>query len=135
MEKQKKVIDASVIVKWFLNEENSEKALKIREDHILEKTILIIPELTFIEILNALRYKGTNVQRLLDVNKSLWEMQFKVEKINSFILDKAIENSIKYNITIYDSLYVTIAQIHGTSLITADKELLKIPNSISLDKI
>lgn len=135
MEKQKKVIDASVIVKWFLNEENSEKALKIREDHILEKTILIIPELTFIEILNALKYKGANVQRLLDVNKSLWGMQFKVEKINSFILDKAIENAIKYNITIYDSLYVTIAQIYGTSLITADKELLKIPNSISLDNI
>jgi len=48
---------------------------------------------------------------------------------------KTIENSVKYNITIYDALYVTLAQIHGTFLITADKKLYKIPNVIALEKI
>ena len=135
MEKQKKVIDASVVVKWFLNEECSKEALKIREDHIFGEVNLIIPELAFMEVLNALRYKKVDIKRLLEVNKSLFEEQFQIEKINYSVLNKAVENSIKYGITIYDSLYVTIAQLHGAFLITADSELYKIPNVIALDKI
>lgn len=136
MEKQKnKVIDASVVAKWFLNEKDSEKALRIREEHISGKTILIVPELIFLEVINTLRYKKVNTDRISYVNKSLWISQFHIHNIDSIILEKAIENSLKYNITIYDALYVTLAQIYGTFLITADKELYKIPNVIALEKI
>ncbi len=135
MEKQEKVVDASLVIKWFLKEENSDKALKIREDHISGKTLLIVPDLIFLEVTNALRYKKLDIKKISYINKSLWEFQFKIQEIDKFILDKAIENSIKYNITIYDALYVTLAQIHGTFLITADKELYKIPNIIALEKI
>ena len=48
---------------------------------------------------------------------------------------KTIENSVRYNITVYDALYITLAQIHGTFLVTADKGLYKVPNVIALEKI
>ena len=136
MERQKTlVVDASLAIKWFLKEENSDKALIIRENHISGKTLLIVPELIFLEVTNALRYKKLDLKKISYINKSLWEFQFKTQKIDKLILDKTIENSIKYNITIYDALYVTLAQIHGTFLITADKELYKVPNVIALEKI
>ena len=135
MEKQKKVIDASVIVKWFSEEKDSDKAIKIKEDFLEGRLILIAPYLIFPEILNALRYKQKNEKQLVRANKMLWNMSLKLESINQDVMSKAIENSLRFNITIYDAIYVTLAQINGTFLITSDSELYKIPNVIALEKI
>lgn len=132
MERQKKVIDASVIVKWFLNEEDTDKALKIREEHINEESMLIVPDLIFLEVLNALKYKKGTKEKLQEVNKSLWELQLHVEKVSEFILDKAISVSLQYDLTLYDSLYAAIAQIHGCPLITLDEKLKKFPSAQGL---
>ena len=64
MEKQTKIIDASIVVKWFVDEENSKKALDIRNDHINGNIKIIVPDLTFIEVLNALKYKGKTEEDL-----------------------------------------------------------------------
>lgn len=128
MERQKKVIDASVIMKWFLNEEDSDKAIEIKNRYTENKIILIVPELLFIEVINVLRYKKKDFEDLKKINNFLWNLQFKVEKANRDVIDKAIEISIKNNFTIYDSIYIALSQIHGCELITADKELVKIPN-------
>ncbi len=135
MEKQKTlVIDASVIVKWFLNEENSEKARVIRSDFEKGKISIIVPELLFLEILNSLKYNKVKEQNIIAANNILFGLDFDVEGLNEEITLKAVENSVKYNITIYDALYVTLAQVYGTFLITADKELYKIPDVIALEK-
>lgn len=135
MEKQKKVIDASIVVKWFSHEENSDKAIKIKDDFLKGNVTLIAPSMILLETINALKYKKRNEKQLLHANEELFKLDLKLEEINQEILSKTIENSIRYNITIYDSLYVTIGQIHGTFLITADKELYKVPNVIALEKI
>ena len=135
MEKQEKVIDASVVVKWFLNEENSDKAISLKDSLLKSELILIAPDLIILEVLNTLLYKKHREKELLIANKMMWELNLKLVRINSDIISKAVENSIKYHITIYDALYVTLAQIYGTFLITADKELYKIPNVIALEKI
>ncbi|MEK6917511.1 MAG: type II toxin-antitoxin system VapC family toxin [Nanoarchaeota archaeon] len=134
MEKQKKVVDASVIVKWFVSEKDSDKAVKIRDEHVAGKTLLIAPELAFIEVLNALKYKGVSEEKLLEVNKSLWDLQLKIENIRASLLDKAINCSLKNKITLYDAIYVVLAQMFGSELITADSELYKIPNVVPLEK-
>lgn len=135
MEKQKKVIDASILAKWFLNEQDSEKARSIRKEHLEENTIIIIPELAILEVINVLKYKGGTEKELDIVNNVLWNTELKIERTTQQILKKAIENSIKYDITLYDSLYVAISQLYGSVLITSDSELFKIPNVIPLDKI
>ncbi|MBI2042948.1 type II toxin-antitoxin system VapC family toxin [Candidatus Pacearchaeota archaeon] len=135
MEKQEKVIDASVIVKWFLNEENSDKARELRTELTKEDLVLIVPDLMFLEVLNTLRYKRAKKDALIKANKILFELGLKIEKIDKETLIKTIENSVKYNITVYDALYVSMAQLHNASLITADSKLYKIPNVIALGKI
>ena len=134
MEKQKKIIDASVIVKWFADEEDSKKALTLRQDHIKERAKIIVPELIFAEVLNALHYKGKSEERLKEANQALWDLQLQIEKTNIFLLNKAIELSIKHEITLYDAIYLALANVYGCPLITADLTLGKLPNTILLNK-
>jgi predicted nucleic acid-binding protein len=58
MAEEATILDASVIVKWFSNKELTEEALKIREDHMDDKTEVFIPNLLLTEIANALRYNS-----------------------------------------------------------------------------
>ncbi len=134
MERQAKILDASVIVKWFAEEISTDKALKLKEEYLSEKIDIIIPEFAFLEVLNSLRYKKNNERGLLKISKDLFNIDFKVEKINEIILNKAVSISMQYNITIYDSVYIALSQIYGCPLITADKELYNIPNIIPLEK-
>lgn len=135
MEKQKKVVDASVVVKWFLNEAGSENALKLKEEHVLGKTLIVVPELMVFEVLNALRFKKKTQTELVEAGKFLEDMQFRVEKTSEFILQKTIQVSLQYNLTIYDAAYIALAMVHGAPMITADKELAVVPNVVLLGSI
>lgn len=126
MARQKKIVDASVIVKWFSEEIGTPNALKIKEDHIEGNILILIPELALIEILNALIYKGENKEVLEKVVKDLFELQLYIEKLNPFLLQKAIELSLSKNLSLYDAIYAALAQIHGCALATADKKLGKL---------
>ena len=52
------VVDASVLVKWFLyqQEADRDRALALRELHISGRSTLHIPELALLEVLNAIRF-------------------------------------------------------------------------------
>lgn len=122
------MIDASVVLKWFLNEEDSNKAIKIREETYLGNISLIVPELIFSEVLNVLKYKKFNEKELSEINFALWNTCLIIQKTNKNLLDLAIKISIDNDFTIYDSIYIALAQLHGCELITADEELKKVPN-------
>lgn len=134
MEKQKKILDASILIKIFTHEDNSEKAISIIEDYESGKTNIIVPEIIFIEVLNGLKYKKQTEEILIKANKELWNLEFKIEQLNYDLLVKALEIALKNDLTMYDALYIAIAQLHSCPLITADKELYKISNVIPLEK-
>ncbi|MEM2082365.1 MAG: type II toxin-antitoxin system VapC family toxin [Candidatus Bathyarchaeia archaeon] len=52
------VVDASVLVKWFVDEEGSREALAIRRRYVEGEVEIVARELIIFETLNALRYKG-----------------------------------------------------------------------------
>ena len=135
MERKKKIVDALIIFKLFANEEDSDEAIKLRAKHINEEIIIVVPELIFVETLNASRYKKLEKDIWEKANKDICNLQLEVIYLDEFLLNKAIENAFENNLSIYDAIYASLAQIHGAQLITADKKLLKIPNAVSLDKI
>ena len=49
------VIDASVCVKWVVNEEYSEYAWRIRDDHLRGVVRVVMPSIGVVEVVNALR--------------------------------------------------------------------------------
>lgn len=52
------VLDASVAVKWFTEEKNTDLALEIRDCYFEEDLTLYAPDLIIYEVENALRFKG-----------------------------------------------------------------------------
>lgn len=134
MEKQKKVLDASVIIKGFTNDVNSDKACQLIKSHYNKEIVVITSELMFLEVLNSFRFKNKDQTALQKINSDLEGFQFKVQRLTKSLLDKSIEISTNNNLTIYDSLYIALAQFNGCPLITADKDLYKIPNVIPLEK-
>ena len=134
MARETKVIDASVLVKWFVNEPHRDGALQLRSDHIAGKILLLVPELAFLEVLNTLRYKNHDAKALIEINKDLWEIQMHVERLGELLLEKSAELAIQYKLTLYDATYVALAQLSNSQLITADKALKNIPGVILLSE-
>ena len=50
------VLDSSVIIKWFSEEENTDLALMFREGFLEGNVDIIVPDLQIYEIANALRF-------------------------------------------------------------------------------
>ncbi len=50
------VLDSSVVMKWFCEEEDTDIALSLRERNINGELMIAVPDLSLYEVANALRY-------------------------------------------------------------------------------
>lgn len=122
------VIDASVLVKWFLheNEPDRERALALRDRHIAGQSTIIIPEFALLEVLNAIRFspKGDEEDGETAL-EALHDLHLDIRPGDVNVLRKANAIAWAYKITIYDALYVGLAEQVGYPLITADDVMVK----------
>ncbi len=120
------VVDASVLVKWFMEEEDRGRALGLRELHTSGRSSLFVSELTFLEILNALRYAPrANEEDGAEALHLLENLHLQVKPADFDLFRKANAVAWAYKITIYDALYVALAEQLGYPLITADDAMVK----------
>ena len=73
------VIDASVALKWFVEEEQTNKAQEVL-DYVTDKAIPIVPSLFFYEISNVLRYKPEF--GIKDIKEVLIILAYGIEKLH-----------------------------------------------------
>jgi len=50
------ILEVSVVLKWFVDEEDSDQALRLREEFYTGKREIVVPDLLLFEVANALRY-------------------------------------------------------------------------------
>ncbi len=119
------VLDASVIIKWFLKEENSESALQFKEDFLNGKTNIIIPDLALYEICNVLRFKPHLGQEAIkNILPSLFNLGIEIITPSSKLLTESLHLSFATGLSIYDCVYLALANELEARLITADKHIL-----------
>ena len=119
------VADASVIVKWFVEEDDSRMALQIQESYIHEKIDIACPQLLRYEVLNALRYNPEfGEEQVRKASLALEKYQLWQHPIEEELATLCISNAFAHGISLYDSSYVSLAEYLNIPLYTADQKLL-----------
>jgi len=127
------VVDASVAVKWFVPEKDSDKALKLRELYLKGSLEIIAPTLIYYEVANALRfhpYYKLSQTELLRAVTILKNMQIAVEP-TAKAWSNAFEISFLNNVSIYDAIYLAVSKLFNTKLVTSDRIMFEKLDSIS----
>ena len=119
------VVDASVVVKWFVEEDFSKDADRIRNDYLNQLIDIAVPSLLRYEVLNALRYSyAFGEDELKEIGKVLDDYQFLTIPLKEEYLDETIRRALKHGITIYDASYIAIGDVRNCKVYTADNKLL-----------
>jgi len=125
MERVKKVVvDASVVARWFVKEEDYEKALEVRRDYERGLIDIIAPQLLIYEVTNALRYcPELEMKDIVDSAISLIHMQLDLRTMDEELVKRTVDAAYTYKASVYDSCYYALAKILKIKLLTADRKL------------
>jgi predicted nucleic acid-binding protein len=126
------VLDASVAVKWFVDEQGSEKATQLREMYVDGKVDFAAPDLLKYEVANALRsHPIAQIDRatLTKALEALDSYQFLTVPPKE-AWNVAVELTYTSGISLYDGLYVGLSLALRNPLVTADEKLI---NALSPD--
>ncbi len=121
------VIDASVLLKLFLAEEDSAAVTRIVGAHLqTDDPLLAVPDLVYVECANVLwskvragRYAREAAQRAVTHLRALALATTPTAEL----LDAALALACRYDITVYDACYVALAARLAQPLLTADAKL------------
>jgi predicted nucleic acid-binding protein len=115
-----------VLVKWFVDEEGSEEALKIRRKYIEGEAEIVAPEIIVFEALNALRFKGLfTAQEVKRISEALDAYAFDLRALRGQYAAHALDTAYKNDLTLYDAAYVSLASLEGAQMYTADRRLVE----------
>jgi predicted nucleic acid-binding protein len=123
------VVDSSVVAKWILPEADSAQAQRLITEVALKGERLIVLDLIFPEVTNAIwkRYhRGLATldearQFLDDLLRSPVQVETAVH-----LLKSALDIAAKYDRAIYDALFVALAQDLNLDGVTADEPLYNV---------
>ena len=127
------VVDSSVVAKWILPEADSAKAQQLIVQTADSGERLIVLDLVFPEVANAIwkrhRQQLINLSEARELLAALVRSPVEVEPAVSLIAS-AFEIAAKHDRAIYDALFVALAEQLGLPGITADEPLF---NAIHAD--
>ena len=123
------VMDASVLIKFYVPEILSDRAERLLAKVEKKDLDLLAPDLIYPEAGNILWKK----QRLRELTRSEVEeiadaillLPLRVEASRS-LLPLAVDIAIAYGITVYDALYLSLAKVYETTMITSDRRLVDV---------
>jgi predicted nucleic acid-binding protein len=130
------VVDASVAVKWFLNEQNSRQALGLFQ----QPYKLVAPPLIRLEVLAAI------AKRVRMGQLAAQDAADQMERWRSTLLDRAVfvvdaddqyheeaALSLQERHSIYDCVYLVLAKRLRVPLATADERLTELAQAIGIE--
>ena len=122
------VLDASVMAKWLLPEDDVAAADRLRDLAVRGECRLLAPDLWRVEIANALwarTRRGTNPLHETDAADALAVVSRMpvVTVASEELVALAFDAALEANITVYDALYAALALRDRAPLVTADVQL------------
>lgn len=121
------VIDASVVLKWYLPDEKySRAALEILDKYVSYELEILAPSLLEYEVLNGLHFarKRGRIQEDIVLTAVEGFVNLEIEKKDiSFFYPEVLHFSGSYDLSAYDASYLALARKENTLMVTADKSL------------
>jgi predicted nucleic acid-binding protein len=118
------IVDASVAIKWVVQEQGSDQA-----HDLLARSGLIAPDLVLPEVANILWKKELRAEIDAPQRSAAIEMirrSFDELVPTSDLVERAIELAVSFRHPAYDCFYLALAEARGGTLVTADARLLAV---------
>ena len=122
------VLDASVALKWVLDEPDSPKAKQVRADFRHQIHELLAPDTFPVEVAHALaKAERRGVIPQSQGTRLLTNILSSSPQLHAYllILSRAFAIASQAHIGVYDCLYVALAEREGCELLTADDRLVR----------
>jgi predicted nucleic acid-binding protein len=123
------VIDASVLIKFYVPEILSDRAERLLAKVGNKNIDLLAPDLIYPEAGNILwkkqRLKELTPSEAEEITDAILSLPLMIEASKS-LLPLAVDIAIACGITVYDALYLSLAKVYETTLITGDRKLVDV---------
>jgi len=131
------VIDASVLIKFYVPEIFSDKAEGLLTRVEQGDVMLLAPDLIYPEAGNILwkkqRLKELTRSEVEEITDAIVSLPLKIEA-SKLLLPLAIDIGIAYKITVYDAIYISMARVYEIKMMTADRKLVDATAKTDLKK-
>jgi predicted nucleic acid-binding protein len=119
------LLDTSVVVKWFIREEYSEKAADLRHAHGRAEIMLHVPDILLLELTNALRYSPlVSAEEIPQALRLFPGLGITIILFDLDALTSSVTLSLEHDLAVYDAYFLALAQTLEMPLITADRRML-----------
>ena len=119
------LLDTSVVVKWFILEEDSERATSLRQAHVRDELALHAPDILLVELANALRYSPVaSAGEIPEALQQIFDLDIAVVRFDLDILVSAVSLGLERDLAVYDAYFLALARALEMPLITADRRML-----------
>lgn len=123
------VIDASVLIKFYVPEILSDKAEELLTGVEHGDVMLLAPDLIYPEVGNILwkkqRMKELTRSEVEEIIDPIVSLPLKIEA-SKLLLPLAVDMGTAYKITVYDAIYISMARVYETKMMTADRKLVDV---------
>ncbi len=122
------VVDASVVLKWFLRESDSAAADLLLEKFLNDEVELLVPDFILVETASALWKRATVRKELSTREASLIYRDLQTLPL-AFVAsgtpaDAALQLALTHNHSPYDAIYCALAIKRRCDFVTADRTLV-----------
>jgi predicted nucleic acid-binding protein len=113
------VVDASVAIKWFADEEKSDIARSLLRNVELKTIRIFAPDILLYEVGNALgKGKHFGSQDVIDALDVLLDSSVEVRNLDRVLIAQSTSFMERYSLTFYDASYAALAHTLGIPLIS-----------------
>lgn len=117
------VVDASVAIKWAVEEEGRDAARQL----VLAGHALVAPDFLLLEVANIV-WKKVRLRELdaVQAQAALAEIQLPISRLlpSAPLTQRALKLALELDHPAYDCLYLAAAELSGGAVVTADTRML-----------
>ncbi len=122
------VVDASVVVKWFLPEEGRQTAMVLHDSFVYGEIDLKAPAILAPEVANVFAKRHRRKELTVEQARKaflLLERRMPLLAPMDDVLPGAYNLSLLHQLPVYDCLYLALAMQERCDLVTADERLFR----------